>query len=766
MGRKDKKNPNPALKAKKEAKAEKAVQKRLRKEGGLILTEDGGEEQQQKQDFDSIISSFTKLDVGHPVIEHVSGFPTPRANFSLTVLPNNNNDILMFGGEYFNGAENVVYDDLFQWSPEVKSSADRCSSSSSSDDDDSNRGNHNCLAGKGKRGEWRHICSPSPKPKPRCAHSAVLYNGDVYVFGGELATLDQFHHYRDFWRYSPKTHLWEQVEPRTPGPSARSGHRCIVWRHYMILFGGFYEALRETPRWFNDLWVYDFFENLWTEYKYSKLTSMPDARSGFIFGLHTPTDTAFIYGGFSKVKNPGDIAEGKIHTDCWTLNLKPILSSGGIPSWNRISRKGEFPSARSSMSGVVHKHRLIVCGGVFDEERDHHVVSSLFYDDMFAMDMEKRRWFKLTMKKTTEVRKSRRKVKERGGDEILVGANVSRSAGEEEDSDDEEDANPQGEGEVKSSGWGLDELKAHVFAVDNGNGTILNNKVQDEPCDEESINKRPAAQQMISSGDDTNAQAMEFASSSANTITSTSRSIAPLPRIKPALVIRNNTLYLYGGLLEVGAREVTLDDMWSLDLQKRERWVCIYEGSMNQHAWKGEESDGESNFSSSVNDDGNISDDEDDEESLQEEAKESLSGIDSRTKLPQRLKKDARRKESEFQNSEIDRLKSELEQNGFECTPLVNESLAEFYARTSKFWTHEASTKVMVHTGETADDALVAEKEMKKIGFDLARERFLVVKPTVERIREMSLQLETESKVKKKETIAHSMKQDRKHRAK
>jgi hypothetical protein len=117
--------------------------------------------------------------------------------------------------------------------------------------------------------------------------------------------------------------------------------------------------------------------------------------------------------------------------------------------------------------------------------------------------------------------------------------------------------------------------------------------------------------------------------------------VVPLPRIKPALVVRNNTLYLYGGLLEVGSREVTLDDMWSLDLQKREQWVCIFEGSMNQHAWKGEESDGESNVSSTVHDDGNVSDEEEDEDYVPEETNEGFRGIHA--PIPNQHKHDVRR---------------------------------------------------------------------------------------------------------------------------
>ena len=42
----------------------------------------------------------------------------------------------------------------------------------------------------------------------------------------------------------------------------------------------------------------------------------------------------------------------------------------------------------------------------------------------------------------------------------------------------------------------------------------------------------------------------------------------PLPRINASVIVRSNILYIYGGLLEVGDREVTLDDMWSLNLEK------------------------------------------------------------------------------------------------------------------------------------------------------------------------------------------------------
>lgn len=54
-----------------------------------------------------------------------------------------------------------------------------------------------------------------------------------------------------------QTNAWEKLEMSGKAPSARSGHRMVVWRNQLVLFGGFYEAFRDT-KWFNDLYVMSF----------------------------------------------------------------------------------------------------------------------------------------------------------------------------------------------------------------------------------------------------------------------------------------------------------------------------------------------------------------------------------------------------------------------------------------------------------------------------------------------------------------------------
>ncbi len=43
-----------------------------------------------------------------------------------------------------------------------------------------------------------------------------------------------------------KSNVWTEITPSGDLPSARSGHRMVIWKSFIILFGGFYEALREV----------------------------------------------------------------------------------------------------------------------------------------------------------------------------------------------------------------------------------------------------------------------------------------------------------------------------------------------------------------------------------------------------------------------------------------------------------------------------------------------------------------------------------------
>ena len=63
---------------------------------------------------------------------------------------------------------------------------------------------------------------------------------------------------------------WEPVAAKG-GPSARSGHRMAVVRDRLLVFGGFFDNLREV-KYYNDLHMFDL-----KLYKWTKITPQPGA---------------------------------------------------------------------------------------------------------------------------------------------------------------------------------------------------------------------------------------------------------------------------------------------------------------------------------------------------------------------------------------------------------------------------------------------------------------------------------------------------------
>ena len=49
----------------------------------------------------------------------------------------------------------------------------------------------------------------------------------------------------------------------------------------------------------------------------------------------------------------------------------------------------------------------------------------------------------------------------------------------------------------------------------------------------------------------------------------------PCPRMNPLMCVQRGTLFLYGGALEDGDRQITLSDFYSLDLHRMDDWKTI-----------------------------------------------------------------------------------------------------------------------------------------------------------------------------------------------
>jgi hypothetical protein len=184
--KKSKKDPDKkaALQDKKAAKADKKDLKRAKKEIKALSGDAGEEDVENDTDaLDALLQQYQQEGKSNTTTAYAETletvFPAARANATLTLYEDTkkkNAEAYLFGGEYYDGIENVVLDHLFKYD----------------------------LA----KQEWKRVFVPDPSPPARCAHSAVYYNHALYIFGGELATADHYHHYRDVWKYDIRQQTW------------------------------------------------------------------------------------------------------------------------------------------------------------------------------------------------------------------------------------------------------------------------------------------------------------------------------------------------------------------------------------------------------------------------------------------------------------------------------------------------------------------------------------------------------------------------------
>ncbi|XP_025641539.1 uncharacterized protein [Arachis hypogaea] len=645
MGKKTKK-PGKG-KEKTERKTAKAEEKRARRDSKKLSPED---------DIDAILLSIQKEEAKKKEV-HVEDnvpAPSPRSNCTLTVNPLKETELVLYGGEFYNGNKTFVYGDLYRYDVEKL--------------------------------EWKLVSSPN-SPPPRSAHQAVAWKNYIYIFGGEFTSPNQerFHHYKDFWMFDLKTNQWEQLNLKGC-PSPRSGHRMILYKHKIILFGGFYDTLREV-RYYNDLFVFDLDQFKWQEIKPKPGAMWPSGRSGF--QLFVYQDDIFLYGGYSKEvssdKNGSE--KGIVHSDMWSLDPKTW-------EWNKVKKSGMPPGPRAGFSMCVHKRRALLFGGVVDMEVEGDVMMSLFMNELYGFQLDTNRWYPIELRKEKST-KDKMVLQLKKNEQKCIG-DVDNKTEETEDLEYEE-------GEI-------DDISQNIAST----VTI---------ADSEPLAK--------SEGKSKESRAKTDVQSS-----SLPEVVKPCGRINSCMAVGKDTLYIYGGMMEIKDQEITLDDLYCLNLSKLDEWKCIIPASESEWVEVSEEDDDEDDEEEDGEDesdgDSGSDENEDDEEEEEENQNASVQMGDA-VALIKGVGKNLRRKE---RRSRIEQIRASLGLSDSQRTPLPGESLRDFYRRTNMYWQMAAHEHTQ-HTG----------KELRKDGFDLAEARYRELKPILD---ELAL-LEAEQKAEEAE---------------
>jgi hypothetical protein len=633
-----------AAKAAKAAKQEKKAGKKEKKQTLKTKDEDSDAE---SVDLDDVLAQYAKeQEQYHAITEVVCDPPSPRTSGTMVANPANDNELLLYGGEYFNGATAHFYADLFIYNT--------------------------------KSDIWKKVTSPN-SPLPRSGHAwcRAANTKDIYLFGGEFSSPKQgtFYHYNDFWRLDPTNREWTRVEGKSKAaaPPARSGHRMVSYKQYIILFGGFQDT-SVTTKYLNDLWIYDCVNFAWHSPKLASARAVPDARSSFTFLPHD--GGAVLYGGYSRVKTAVGankqqqqargkkgggggggsrvVLKPKVHEDTWFLRITPPSSdapSTTLPtvSWERRKRPANPPNPpRAGATMAFHKGRGILFGGVHDVEESEEGIDSEFFNQLFVWNIERNRYMPLTL----------RRPKANAGKKAAQQSNLNRRQRGQADEE---------------------ELLANLKALEErAGGTTMDESfelIKKEELEEEI--ERPEKPRLY-----------EF----------------PHPRFNATLAVQSDTLYIYGGTFEKGDREFTFDELWSVNLNHLDGVQEIFKRDLEDWLGSDEEADSEDE------------DDEDDDWSEVEDEESKTDPTPASTAPTTPLTVPTPVEEDIGTTEEISALTDTLPH------PRPFEALRDFYARTGEQWQTIVVEEILAKTGAKGTEK--SPKEIKKAAFEQAEEKW------------------------------------------
>lgn len=491
--------------------------------------------------------------------------PSPRVYASFTAIPSQKeNEIVLYGGEWYDGDRDKthVYSDIFVYNVDKNS--------------------------------WRQIASPHG-PLPRTSHQAVAHKGYLYVFGGEFTSLNQerFRHYSDLWRLSLSDWRWEQL-PSKGGPSPRSGHRMALHKSSILLFGGFFDTGKET-RYYNDLWEFQIEELKWVALGPKPGHPAPAPRGGCQVAVYG--DHMFMFGGYSvrkpepdallpklkrKAEDEADDGKGITHDDIWCLDLKSH-------QWERVKKAGMAPGTRTSFGMVTHKKRAVLFGGVMDREGQGDKLYSELFNELYQFSFDGRRWFPMVVRPPRKQQQRTAVMEEdrcAGGSALPATNSSSQQQLEGSSPVEEKQALPPGVSPEMNAI--LQTAMADQTSVFHKAAVRIQSRYRGYVVRKAYTTYKLGGQM----------SELLYSPATYGIDLSAKDMIKPRARAAPMMVVLRNTMWMWGGTVEIEHTDINLDDLWSLDLNKLDGWRCIKENSVGEDAFKNLSSDDEDSSSS------------------------------------------------------------------------------------------------------------------------------------------------------------------------
>ncbi|KAF1758391.1 hypothetical protein GCK72_014849 [Caenorhabditis remanei] len=219
---------------------------------------------------------------------------------------------------------------------------------------------------------WRKINeNDGPTPKPRHGHRAVVIRDLIVIFGGgNEGMIDELH------VYNTETREWvvPQIRGEAPHPAAAFGAAAFGTKVY--IFGG----MVEYGKYSNDV-----YELTATRWEWRRMTTKvmgkdlpPAPRIGHSFVVSEKNQKAYMFGGLCNDLNDNKRNIPRYMNDLYVLDLS---TAPNALVWSKPEIKGDQPSARESHTAVLYENdrvsRMVVYGGM-----DGNRLGDLWYLDL------------------------------------------------------------------------------------------------------------------------------------------------------------------------------------------------------------------------------------------------------------------------------------------------------------------------------------------------------------------------------------------------
>ncbi|KEG13711.1 Kelchcontaining protein [Trypanosoma grayi] len=208
------------------------------------------------------------------------------------------------------------------------------------------RGRFNKLFSISEDGRCQPITANSPPPTTRYCHSAVLFEKKMYIFAGKCGGRNSNRRLSDLFAFDFTRNTWEECPQHGNKPVARSAHAAFTCGRNMIMFGG-RNAGGECCE---DMYAYNYDTGIWRK--------IESPNNGSLFGRARNSvvvhhGRVVVFGGWNGKKKLNDLFMYSVDSNTLEMMHEP---------------DDKCPSRRECHVAVVCKNTMVVFGGRFRGE--------------------------------------------------------------------------------------------------------------------------------------------------------------------------------------------------------------------------------------------------------------------------------------------------------------------------------------------------------------------------------------------------------------